>query len=83
MNDEQAEWGVWCDDDADMPVVCVAHGGFIPCRKSGEHQYTSSPDLVESVRRYHASPIEGLTWANWIEACKAYRLGDTPQEGRA
>ena len=42
--------------------VCVAHGSFVPCRKSGEHRYTSNPFWVKAVGDYHSSDIEDLTW---------------------
>lgn len=48
------------EDDA--PTVCIAHGRFVPCRKDGEHRTTQNPYWVKSVRDYHDSPIEGLTW---------------------
>lgn len=48
------------DDDA--PTVCVAHGRFVPCRKSGEHRETQSPYWVKAVRDYQGSEIPGLTW---------------------
>ena len=48
-----------CDMDL---RVCVAHGAFIPCRKDGEHRYTSNPYWVKAVRDYQTSPIENLTW---------------------
>lgn len=47
---------------ADERVVCIAHGSFIPCRKDGEHRYTSNPYWVKSVQDYQSSPIEALTW---------------------
>lgn len=46
----------------DAAVVCIAHGAFIPCRHKGEHRLTQNPFWVKSVRDYHASTIEGLTW---------------------
>lgn len=33
-------------------AVCLAHGRFVPCRKSGTHDVTSEPDKVELVRYY-------------------------------
>lgn len=48
--------------DEDFPRVCVAHGCFIPCRKAGEHRYTSSPYWVKAVNDYQTSTVEGLTW---------------------
>lgn len=48
--------------DFDEPTVCIAHGRFVPCRKSGEHRYTTNPYWVKSVRDYHGSPIVGLAW---------------------
>jgi hypothetical protein len=44
------------------PMVCVAHGRFVPCRKDGEHRYTSNPFWVKSVSDFQTSSIEGLTW---------------------
>jgi hypothetical protein len=46
----------------DYPLVCIAHGSFVPCRKSGDHRHTSNPYWVKSVRDYHNSATEGLTW---------------------
>jgi hypothetical protein len=46
----------------DWPTVCIAHGAFVPCRKSGAHNTTSNPFWVKSVRDYQTSSIEGLTW---------------------
>lgn len=47
---------------ADEPTVCIAHGSFVPCRKSGEHRYSHNPYWVKSVHDYQSSPIVGLTW---------------------
>lgn len=39
----------------DMPaVVCVAHMRFIPCRKSGEHVYSTKPEDVKAVREFQS-----------------------------
>lgn len=46
----------------DYPIVCIAHGRFLPCRKSGEHRTTANPYWVKSVRDYHTSTIADLTW---------------------
>lgn len=70
--------------DCDAPMmVCIAHGRFIPCRKDGEHRYTSNPYWVKSVRDYHESPITDLTWEPAWErvlppGAQAYRF-DTEQ----
>jgi hypothetical protein len=47
---------------SDRPIVCIAHGAFIPCRKDGEHRYTANPYWVKSVRDYQNSTIDNLTW---------------------
>jgi hypothetical protein len=49
-----------CPDEG--PTVCITHGRFAPCRKQGEHTYTTNPFWVKSVRDYQSRPIEGLTW---------------------
>jgi len=46
----------------DEPTVCIAHGAFTPCRRDGEHRYTTNPFWVKSVRDYQTSDIPGLTW---------------------
>jgi hypothetical protein len=33
-------------------AVCLAHGRFVPCRKSGEHDISSDPAKVGMVRYY-------------------------------
>lgn len=43
-------------------TVCIAHGRFIPCRKTGQHRYTSNPYWVKSVVDFQGSPIQDLTW---------------------
>lgn len=49
--------------DPGATTVCIAHGSFIPCRRLfAEHRYTDNPYWVKSVRDYHGSTIEGLTW---------------------
>lgn len=48
--------------EVDAPIVCIAHGRFIPCRKRGDHRYTATPYWVKAVRDYQGSTIEGLTW---------------------
>jgi hypothetical protein len=42
--------------DHDTPVVCIAHGAFLPCRRQGEHRVTADPRWVKSVREHHQSP---------------------------
>lgn len=51
-----------CAHCADAPIVCIAHGRFIPCRKDGEHDYTGSPAWVKAVRDYQASTSPRATW---------------------
>lgn len=52
----------------DEPTVCITHGRLIPCRKGGDHRYTSNPYWVKAVRDYQGSPIEDLTWEPAWEA---------------
>lgn len=51
---------LWLDEDG--PLVCIAHGAFLPCRWTGEHRVTGNPYWVKAVRDYHHSPIDDLTW---------------------
>lgn len=48
----------------DMVTVCIAHGAFIPCRRSGKHVYTQNLFWVDRVRQYQQAP-EWL-WKEWI-----------------
>lgn len=54
-------------DFDDGLTVCIAHGRFVPCRKDGEHCYSSNPYWVKSVQDFQASTIEGLTWEPAME----------------
>lgn len=35
-------------------TVCVKHLRYVPCRKGGEHVFSSKPEDVEKVRRYQS-----------------------------
>ena len=37
------------------PVVCIAHGAFVPCRRQGEHRTTDNPYWVKAVRDYQST----------------------------
>jgi hypothetical protein len=38
------------------PMVCVTHLRFVPCRKAGEHTYSSLPEDIKRVAEHHRQP---------------------------
>lgn len=50
----------------DEPLVCIAHGRHLPCRKDGPHLETSSAEWVWRVQNYHRTDHDWNWWPSYL-----------------
>lgn len=52
-------WSDATDDDLldNEPLVCVVHLRFVPCRKAGDHEYSSLPEDIKRVTEHHRQEV--------------------------
>lgn len=50
---------IWASEsEDDTPVtVCLVHARFVPCRRDGEHRYSSEPEDITAVSAYQQNEI--------------------------
>lgn len=50
--DEDDDWDMPYTRDDDLPMVCVQHLRFIPCRTNDGCQLSTHPDAITAVRNF-------------------------------